>query len=398
MRPGMRTPYPTTRVSSTCTAFSRLWRLHRDESTSAFRPGSSNWEGASTRRQASWFHSQRDATGPPIQACSSLSAGTLGNPYVAQTRWFSRSRSRTKGIRETIANWKARIQYGYVLKSLKDCRPRNGRRDDMAWTKALEDASRTVTQEASLSRSSPDHTAAPTSHANPFDLVADDLHRLDENIKKLLENGHPTLHKISNYYFEKPGKRMRPLLVLLISQAANCTTHVGGTNPKGWDWISKPISKSSAPPASTASHAETGRSAPHAAASVSSSFLEGRRQAHSMPSRLTLLPTQRRLAEITEMIHTASLLHDDVIDTAALRRSVQSVNSKFGDKLAILAGDYLLATASVALARLRNVEVVELLATVIANLVEGEFMQLRRNVSHRSLCAIRIGSVAEPLC
>jgi hexaprenyl-diphosphate synthase len=45
--------------------------------------------------------------------------------------------------------------------------------------------------------------------------------------------------------------------------------------------------------------------------------------------------------------------------------------------MAVLAGDFLLGRASVALARLRNAEVVELLATVIANLVEGEFMQLK---------------------
>lgn len=51
-----------------------------------------------------------------------------------------------------------------------------------------------------------------------------------------------------------------------------------------------------------------------------------------------LLPSQRRLAEITEMIHTASLLHDDVIDLADTRRGVGSVNSVFGNQLAVLAG------------------------------------------------------------
>ncbi|KNE70813.1 hypothetical protein AMAG_14929 [Allomyces macrogynus ATCC 38327] len=75
-----------------------------------------------------------------------------------------------------------------------------------------------------------------------------------------------------------------------------------------------------------------------------------------------ILPTQRRLAEITEMIHTASLLHDDVIDVADTRRGVPSVNAEHGNKLAILAGDYLLARASIGLARLRHCEVVELLA------------------------------------
>ncbi len=58
-----------------------------------------------------------------------------------------------------------------------------------------------------------------------------------------------------------------------------------------------------------------------------------------------------------EMIHTASLLHDDVIDVADTRRGVRSVNFVFGNKLAILAGDFLLARASVSLARLRNLDV-----------------------------------------
>jgi geranylgeranyl pyrophosphate synthase len=86
---------------------------------------------------------------------------------------------------------------------------------------------------------------------------------------------------------------------------------------------------------------------------------------------------QRRLSEITEMIHTASLLHDDVIDEADTRRGVPSVNQMFGNKLAILGGDFLLARASVALARLRNPDVVELLSTVVEHLVKGEVMQMR---------------------
>jgi len=90
-----------------------------------------------------------------------------------------------------------------------------------------------------------------------------------------------------------------------------------------------------------------------------------------------ILPSQRRLAEITELIHTASLLHDDVIDHSLARRSSPSANIAFGNKMAVLAGDFLLGRASVALARLRDPEVTELLATVIANLVEGEFMQLK---------------------
>ena len=61
---------------------------------------------------------------------------------------------------------------------------------------------------------------------------------------------------------------------------------------------------------------------------------------------------QQRIAEITEMIHVATLLHDDVLDDAETRRGIHSVNKMFGNKAAILAGDFLLAKASVALASL----------------------------------------------
>eukprot|EP00899_Mesostigma_viride_P013081 jgi/Mesvir1/21774/Mv04173-RA.2 len=90
---------------------------------------------------------------------------------------------------------------------------------------------------------------------------------------------------------------------------------------------------------------------------------------------------QSKIAEISEMIHVASLLHDDVIDKATTRRGVKSVNALLGNKLAILAGDFLLARASVSLAKLRNLEAVERLSTVIEHLVTGEIMQMSGDAS-----------------
>lgn len=104
----------------------------------------------------------------------------------------------------------------------------------------------------------------------------------------------------------------------------------------------------------------------------------------SMPSTSNVLPSQRRLAEITEMIHVASLLHDDVIDVASMRRSQASAPSAFGNKLSILGGDFLLARASLYLSRLGSNEVVELVASVLANLVEGEVMQIKGNAPESS--------------
>lgn len=171
------------------------------------------------------------------------------------------------------------------------------------------------------------------------------------------------LDKVAKYYTKSEGKHMRPLLVLLMSQATALAPRMSRSMPAGVGIVDQPISS------------------PSVLADVNpdinplvASSAEGK---YDFTGDDNILPSQRRLAEITELIHTASLLHDDVIDNAVSRRSANSANVQFGNKMAVLAGDFLLGRASVALARLRDPEVTELLATVIANLVEGEFMQLK---------------------
>ena len=90
-----------------------------------------------------------------------------------------------------------------------------------------------------------------------------------------------------------------------------------------------------------------------------------------------MLPTQLRLAQIVERMHTASLLHDDVIDASALRRGAPTAPASFGNRLSILGGNFVLGRASAALSRLGDSEVTELIANVLSNLVEGEILQMR---------------------
>ena len=77
-----------------------------------------------------------------------------------------------------------------------------------------------------------------------------------------------------------------------------------------------------------------------------------------------------------ELVQTGSLYHDDVIDESATRRGVETVNAKWGNLQAILAGDFLLARASQIAASL-GAEVAGLLGHTIARLCEGEIEQLR---------------------
>ncbi|MBV9951295.1 MAG: polyprenyl synthetase family protein, partial [Acidimicrobiia bacterium] len=77
-----------------------------------------------------------------------------------------------------------------------------------------------------------------------------------------------------------------------------------------------------------------------------------------------------------ELVHLGSLYHDDVMDEAEVRRGVQSVNARWGNLVAILAGDFLLARASEIAAGL-GTEVAALLAATISRLCEGQIGELQ---------------------
>ena len=83
-----------------------------------------------------------------------------------------------------------------------------------------------------------------------------------------------------------------------------------------------------------------------------------------------------------ELVHIGSLYHDDVIDEAATRRTVDSVNARWGNLRAILAGDFLLARASELAASL-GTEVAGLLAATIGRLCEGEVRELQPRLPGR---------------
>jgi len=163
---------------------------------------------------------------------------------------------------------------------------------------------------------------------NPFKLVAKELSGIAKSFEEAVAINHPVLQRAASYFLHITGKRFRPTIVILMAYAVNATP---------------------------------------------SRLADSKQSVDSSPR---ILPSQLKLAEITELIHVASLLHDDVIDVADSRRGVKSVNALFGNQLSVLAGDFLLSRASVSLARLRNCDVVELLSTVIEHLVHGEVLQM----------------------
>ena len=112
-----------------------------------------------------------------------------------------------------------------------------------------------------------------------FSTVEADLQLLTNNLRELVGARHPILYAAAEHLFRVKGKRVRPAIVLLISQTTMLNQEI--------------------------------------------------------------TPKHRRLAEITEMIHTASLVHDDIVDESEIRRGVPTVHNSFTNRIAVLAGDFL---------------------------------------------------------
>ena len=92
-------------------------------------------------------------------------------------------------------------------------------------------------------------------------------------------------------------------------------------------------------------------------------------------------PSTLHAAVSLELLHTASLVHDDVVDESTERRGQLSVNAIFNNKVAVLTGDYLLATALVEVGMTRNYGIIDIVSKLGQDLAEGELLQLS-NVSN----------------
>ncbi len=86
----------------------------------------------------------------------------------------------------------------------------------------------------------------------------------------------------------------------------------------------------------------------------------------------------RRLAAVVEMIHTATLVHDDVIDIAKSRRGRPASNVVWGNHVSVLAGDWLYMQAFQLAVRERNFHILDVLISLTQSMVEGELLQLER--------------------
>lgn len=94
--------------------------------------------------------------------------------------------------------------------------------------------------------------------------------------------------------------------------------------------------------------------------------------------------TTLHAAATLELLHTASLVHDDVVDESDERRGQPSVNASYNNRIAVLVGDYLLSTALSHAAKTGNQQIVEAVSRLGQQLAEGEILQLA-NITNKEL-------------
>ncbi|MCE7914365.1 MAG: octaprenyl diphosphate synthase [Nitrosomonas sp. PRO4] len=82
------------------------------------------------------------------------------------------------------------------------------------------------------------------------------------------------------------------------------------------------------------------------------------------------------LAAVVEFIHTATLLHDDVVDESSLRRNKETANALFGNAASVLVGDFLYSRAFQMMVEVNNMRVMQILADATNTIAEGEVLQL----------------------
>lgn len=143
------------------------------------------------------------------------------------------------------------------------------------------------------------------------ELTLEETKAVDQLILSELSSDVVLINQIGHYIISNGGKRLRPMLLLLVSKALGATEH-----------------------------------------------------------------NHLILAAVIEFIHTATLLHDDVVDESKLRRGQESANAVWGNAASVLVGDYLYSSAFEMMVRTKNMRVMEILSKTTTAIAEGEVLQL----------------------
>jgi len=166
----------------------------------------------------------------------------------------------------------------------------------------------------------PEHQPGHSDLERIFALVREDFTAVNTLIPRRLTSDVDLVEKIGTYIVESGGKRLRPLLVLLSARALGHNGAAAIDHPSGGDHI--------------------------------------------------------KLAAVIEFLHTATLLHDDVVDRSALRRGRPTANALWGNAPSVLVGDFLYSRAFQLMVELGRMQILAILSSATNTIAEGEVHQL----------------------
>jgi octaprenyl-diphosphate synthase len=164
------------------------------------------------------------------------------------------------------------------------------------------------------------------------DLLRADVAILNDLIPRQLTSDVTLVEEIGRYIVESGGKRLRPVLVMLAARALG-----------------------------------------HGAAAAEAGAITGGDNAGANRG-----PAHIRLAAVIEFLHTATLLHDDVVDRSGLRRGQRTANAVWGNAPSVLVGDFLYSRAFQLMVGLSNLRIMEILSNATNTIAEGEVQQLAK--------------------
>jgi len=144
-------------------------------------------------------------------------------------------------------------------------------------------------------------------------IIKEEIKVFDKKFKNVLSTKANLLHKVSKYVTDNPGKKIRPICVI-----------------------------------------------------IASGFFEN------------ITDKTYRGAILIELLHTATLIHDDIVDDAQIRRSRLSINTIWKNKISVLAGDYFLAKGLKLSIAAKDFDVLNIISEVVEKIVEGELMQIEK--------------------
>ena len=145
--------------------------------------------------------------------------------------------------------------------------------------------------------------------------IASEMETFEEKFSKLMLSDVPLLNRITHYIIKRKGKQMRPMLIFLCSKLVNS----GKVNEKVY-----------------------------------------------------------RGAAVIELIHTATLIHDDVVDESNKRRGFFSINAIWKNKIAVLVGDFLLSKGMLLCIDNKDYDILDVISESVKQMSEGELLQIEK--------------------